>query len=96
MMDYSNKGILVMLQDLQRTYFGWVSINIQVVNSDVSKEPILTCGIFDENDEPHTATIFADMSEEEKKAIYLDMLSITCRAYGQKYKERHNETLQGA
>ena len=56
-MDYSNKGILIMLQDLQREYYGKVSIYIDTINHD--KEVIIACCVFDATGEPHTINFYS-------------------------------------
>ena len=51
-MDYSVKGILMMLQDLQRDYFGKATIFVQshIIDFNEERHNSLTCAIFHGDD----------------------------------------------
>ena len=75
-MDYSNKGILVMLQDLQRINFGKVGIYVDTVLSDDGDEPIVSGTVFDKEGEAHFFSFHSFESEEKHKEGYLKLLEL--------------------
>ena len=74
-MDYSLKGILVMLQDLQRIHFGRLTMYVEAFVSD-DDEPILSCCVFDKDGEPHLTTFYIYESDEKHKSEYLKLLEL--------------------
>ena len=64
MMDYSGKGILVMLQDLQRIHFGKVSMYVDMILSECV---IVSACVFDKSGEPHTTSFYEDEMDERRK-----------------------------
>lgn len=74
-MDYSLKGILVMLQDLQRIHFGKMTMYVEVIMSD-DNEPILSCCVFDKDDNPHVNSFHTFESEDEHKREYMNVLEL--------------------
>ena len=73
-MDYSNKGILTMLQDLQRIHFGSVSIYVDVTLSE--GDPIVACTVFDKDDEPHCFSFYSYESDDVHKKEYINAIEI--------------------
>ena len=73
-MDYSNKGILIMLQDLQRTVFGKVSMFVDIIILDDST--MVACCVFDKDGEPHTSNFYAYESDDKHMKEYLKVLKL--------------------
>lgn len=66
MMDYSNRGILVMLQDLQRENYGKVGIYVDtLLLSD--GDSMIACCVFDVAEEPHTVSFYSFEADETHK-----------------------------
>ena len=74
-MDYSNKGILVMLQDLQRKYFGRMTMLVNVYILDES-DPMVNGCVFDKDGEPHNFNFYAGDSDERHKDEYITLLRL--------------------
>lgn len=90
-MDYSIKGILTLLQDLQRIHFGKMTIH---VHSYLLESGPMVCGcVFDENGEPHSYNFYSFDNEEKHKEDYKMFLSII-NNYGKDGKEGHREAIQ--
>lgn len=87
-MDYSNKGILVMLQDLQRIHFGRFSFYVNVTLSDEGESPLVSCTVFDEADEPHCFSFYSYETDEGNRVEYQKVLELikTTTGDGQKCK----------
>lgn len=71
-MDYSAKGILVLLQDLQRIHFGKVSIYIDVVT--LEDAVVVACCVFDRAGEPHTTNFYSYEGDDKHKEEYIKVL----------------------
>ena len=73
-MDYSVKGILVMLQDLQRQHFGMLSsIFVDTFRND-DGEPWVSCCVFSGGGEPSTVFFYSFDSDEARKVKYTEVL----------------------
>ena len=74
-MDYSSKGILTMLQDLQRIHFGRMTMYVDVILSD-GNEPMVSCSVFDKDGEPHTTTFYTFETDERRREKYSEVLEL--------------------
>ena len=74
-MDYSSKGILIMLQDLQRIHFGMLTMYVDVILSD-GNEPMVSCCVFDRDGEPHTMNFYGYETKDKHKAEYSKILEL--------------------
>lgn len=74
-MDYSVKGMLTMLQDLQRLHFGKLTMYVDVIISDGNK-PMVSCSVFDKDGEPHTTTFYTFESDDVRKRKYSEVFGL--------------------
>ena len=74
-MDYSNKGILVMLQDLQRINYGKITMHVSLFLMEESG-PLVNGTVFDKNDEPHNFNFYSFDSDEKHKEEYQKLLEL--------------------
>ena len=72
-MDYSVKGILTVLQDLQRIHFGRLSMYVDVI-MDADKNPVVSCCLFDGSGEPHTISFYSFDADSARKGRLEDVL----------------------
>lgn len=80
-MDYSVKGILVLLQDLQRIHFGKMTILINVYTFEESGPMVNGC-VFSNDGEPHNFNFYSDESDEVHKKNYMDFTKIVNETAG--------------
>lgn len=74
-MDYSNYGILNMLQDVQRQLWGKTSVFINIYQ-DTDMEKYLSACIFDKDNRAKCFNFHNDESEEEHKDTYIRFYDI--------------------
>ena len=74
-MDYSVNGILLMLQDLQRQYFGKMTVMLNTFVSDESG-PYLSCTVF-KGEDTYLETFYDSYeSDAERREKYMRLLTI--------------------
>ena len=74
-MDYSVRGMLTMLQDLQRLHFGKVTMYVDVIISDDDK-PMVSCSVFDNDGEPHTTAFYTFEPDDDRKRKYSEVFGL--------------------
>lgn len=73
-MDFSVKGILTMLQDLQRIHFGEVSMYVDTLKTDDGV--VVACCVFDADGEPHTTSFYPFESDMERRGGYESVIGL--------------------
>ena len=67
-MDYSQKNILAMVQDLQRAYLGEITMHVQMYRFEDTI--LVNACVFDKDDEPHNFNFPDYESDEQRKENY--------------------------
>lgn len=71
----TNDNLVILLQDIQRHYFGKATVFLQAYAGE-DTDKLITFTIFDKDDTPHVFTFYTEAPAKDKRKVYDDIQKI--------------------